>query len=90
MKQVHLIISGRVQGVGYRSWFVREARKLKLTGWVFNRPDGTVAVVCVGPEPVLQEVIQVAKNGPWMAAVDQVDVLWSEVTETNPDFTVKK
>lgn len=43
-----LTVRGRVQGVGFRAWTVREAKALGLDGWVRNRRDGTVEVLACG------------------------------------------
>ena len=65
----HLIITGRVQGVGYRDWLVGEARALGLAGWVRNRADGSVeAVVGDGAEALTAR----AWRGPALARVDDV------------------
>ncbi len=68
----HLIIHGRVQGVGFRWSLSTEARALGLSGWVRNRRDGTVeALVCGTPEAV--EAITVwAHQGPPHAHVERV------------------
>lgn len=81
-RTVRLEIIGRVQGVGYRDWTVREARRLALTGWVRNRPDGSVEVVASGPAPVLDTFITACRTGPRHAVV--ADIL---ITDTStPDL----
>ena len=65
----HLLIEGRVQGVGYR-WFTRErARRRGLRGWVQNRPDGTVEVHVSGHEDVLAGFVAELWQGPKGALV---------------------
>lgn len=59
-----LVISGRVQGVGYRAWFVRVATAQGLSGFVRNRRDGSVEAVVAGPEPVVRALIEAAWSGP--------------------------
>ena len=48
--QARLSITGRVQGVGYRDWLVETAQRLRLSGWVRNRLDGSVEAVIVGDD----------------------------------------
>lgn len=74
-KQFHLVISGAVQGVGYRSWFKKEANHLGITGWVKNREDGAVEAVVQGDEKSLDRLIQKAKSGPDVGLVEYVTVV---------------
>jgi acylphosphatase len=72
MKTVHLEITGRVQGVGFR-WFVREnARALKLRGWVRNRPDGAVEIAAAGDAAALRRFRLALEKGPDGAQVEKV------------------
>ena len=66
------IVSGRVQGVGFR-WFVdREARIIGLVGWVRNNPDGNVEVLASGTEEQLAKLTKRLKEGPRASRVDEV------------------
>jgi len=69
-----LKITGRVQGVGYRDWFLLQARKLKLTGWVRNRNDGWVEALCIGSEADVWAIIACAHDGPHLAHVDHIEI----------------
>jgi acylphosphatase len=69
-KAVHLVISGRVQGVWYRGWMVEAARARGLDGWVRNRHDGTVEAVVAGPEGAVDAMIADCRRGPEDARVD--------------------
>lgn len=68
----HLIISGRVQGVGYRDWLRSEARARGLSGWVRNRTDGTVEALIAGDAPAVAKIIDDCRRGPRLAVVDAV------------------
>lgn len=63
------VMRGRVQGVGFRWFAVRHARRLGVTGFVRNRPDGTVEVVANGGEPALAEFERELAIGPRGAEV---------------------
>jgi acylphosphatase len=74
-RRVHLWVSGRVQGVGYR-WYTREeAMRRGLAGWVRNLPDGRVEAVFEGPAPRVASMLAWCRTGPRMAAVDGVEAL---------------
>ncbi len=66
------VIRGRVQGVGFRWFVMREAERLKLGGYVQNLPDGSVEVVSQGPETALEALEGHLKRGPSHARVDDV------------------
>ena len=68
-----LRIAGRVQGVGYRDWLLREARAHGLAGWVRNRRDGTVEALLAGELPALQAVLLACRRGPPAALVESVE-----------------
>jgi acylphosphatase len=70
----HLLISGRVQGVGYRESMRREAERLGVTGWVRNRRDGDVEAVVDGAQSGVQAMIEWAHRGPRGARVTDVKV----------------
>ena len=65
-------IRGRVQGVGYRAWVDRQARRLGLQGWVRNRRDGSVEAVFEGAEEVVTNMIASCRRGPPSSRVDEV------------------
>ncbi|MGE3148752.1 MAG: acylphosphatase [Pseudorhodoplanes sp.] len=68
----HVVVAGRVQGVGFRAWTEYEARKRNLAGWVRNRRDGTVEAVFSGPDSVVRDMIAALHRGPPSARVDSV------------------
>jgi acylphosphatase len=72
--QARLVITGRVQGVGYRDWAIRTAERLGLTGWVRNRMDGAVEALVVGEDQAVGAMIDACRRGPAMARVDNVDI----------------
>jgi len=76
----HVVVRGRVQGVGYRAFVEDEAMQRRLRGWVRNRRDGSVEAVFAGPRPVVEAMIEACRRGPMSARVDALDQ-W-EGTET--------
>lgn len=73
MSELHVRVTGIVQGVGFR-WFVRErARRLGLAGWVRNLPDGTVEVMAAGDPGQLDLLRGELKRGPTGAVVDDLE-----------------
>ena len=69
---LHLQITGRVQGVGYRAAFERQATRLGLSGWVRNRHDGSVEAIVDGDAGALAQIEAWARQGPAGASVQQV------------------
>lgn len=78
MVRVHLIISGDVQGMGFRAWARSQAQQLGLTGWVKNRDDGSVEIVAEGAK--VEEFIKRCQKGSEVAWVDKVNVEWQQAT----------
>jgi acylphosphatase len=73
--RIHVVVRGRVQGIGFR-WFVREAaRALDVAGWVLNRPDGSVEVEADGSEAAIQSLRAALQTGPEGAVVAALDDL---------------
>ena len=91
MSMLHVRISGRVQGVGFR-WFVREeARRLGLSGWVTNLPDGEVEVKAGGEGSSLQRLRRALEVGPTGADVLKVADIRDVETDSLPyPFTIHR
>jgi acylphosphatase len=66
----HVIVHGRVQGVGFRAFVEIEALRRGIEGWVRNRHDGSVEAVFSGDEIVVAEMIKTCRQGPFAARVD--------------------
>jgi acylphosphatase len=73
MNSKRLVISGRVQGVGFRIWIVEHARELGLSGWVRNRLDGSVEALVAGDIAAVEELLRLCRRGPRMAEVVSIE-----------------
>ncbi|WP_029075432.1 acylphosphatase [Kaistia adipata] len=81
VRTVHVMISGRVQGVGYRAWTADEAVARGLSGWVRNRRDGGVEAVFSGQAATVDAMVAACSGGPPLAAVRAVDAEERELAE---------
>jgi len=74
-KRMHVFIAGKVQGVGFRAFVSRtvETRKLQVTGWVKNLPDGRVELVAEGPSADLERLMTEVAKGPVASRVDAIE-----------------
>lgn len=75
-KCAHIIVSGVVQGVGFRYFVIKLARRLVLNGWVRNMPSSEVEIEVEGPEGMIQEMIRNLWTGNPYASVNNVNVHW--------------
>lgn len=69
----HVIVRGRVQGVGYRAFVEHEAHRHGLHGWVRNRRDGSVEAVFAGSRDAVEVMVEACRRGPYSAQVDALD-----------------
>lgn len=86
MKRYHIIVSGLVQGVGFRFFVYELALKFKLAGWVQNLYDGTVEIEVQGNQDILFAFIDELKEGNMFSSVDDVSVEPMEVKEKEKSF----
>lgn len=79
-ERLNAVITGEVQGVGFRFFLIRHAQALDLRGWVRNREDGAVELVAEGSRLDLEQLLFYAREGPRQARVTHVDAGWSVAT----------
>jgi len=89
MKEMEAIISGRVQGINYRSFVHKKANALWLSGYVENMPNRNVRVVSQGSEEKLRALVEHLWKGPFSANVSNVLVTWCEPTQDFNDFSIR-
>ena len=87
--RVHLLVTGRVQGVGFRLFTATRARELKLTGTARNRPNGQVEITAEGDRAALEALIAVVRGGPPGARVLDVRVRWEDVPAREREFLIR-
>jgi acylphosphatase len=89
LSRVHVFVSGRVQGVAYRYFVERRAADIPVTGWVRNLRDGRVEIMAEGEKADLESFLGFLRQGPRMANVDDLDVLWEDYRGEYKDFRIE-
>ena len=87
--RLEALVHGLVQGVGFRIFVVRTARRLGLVGWVANEASGRVRSVAEGSREALEALLEELTDGPPGAFVERVDASWSPATGTFSGFDVR-
>ena len=87
--KVHVIISGKVQGVWFRANTKNKAEQLNIIGWVRNTPDGKVEAIFEGEERDVHEMIKWCNEGPPLANVKNIDVEPSSPLNGFDGFSIK-
>lgn len=87
--KAHVLITGRVQGVFFRSNTRDEAKKYGVNGWVRNLPDGRVEAIFEGKKEDVDKLIDFAGRGPLGAKVMDLDVKWHNYSGKFKDFLLK-
>ncbi len=86
---MRLIVTGRVQGVGFRWATVAEAERLGLSGWVRNLPSGAVEILAEGDKDELHKLGAWARQGPSFASVSGVEEEWPEYRGEPGGFRIR-
>lgn len=89
-KRLHAIVSGRVQGVGFRYFTQQQAVKLGLNGWVRNRWNGTVEVTAEGTQEQLETLLQAIRRGPRTGTTQEVKSSWRAATGEFQRFRIRR
>ena len=87
--RAHVFISGRVQGVFFRSQTRHEAKKYSVNGWVRNLPDDRVEVVFEGEEENVRRLVEFCRRGPPAARVVRAEVTWERYSGEFRDFEIR-
>jgi len=87
--RAHVFISGRVQGVFFRTNTKEEADRLGVLGWVKNLPDGRVEAVFEGNREKVEEMVNWTSKGPIWAKIDDFSVTWEDYTGEFSNFEIR-
>jgi len=88
-KAYHIIVTGRVQGVGFRYYTKLKADELSLRGWVQNLPDGSVEIIVQGDPENINAFIEWCHSGPSSSNVNKLDYRESKL-EAFSDFRIRR
>lgn len=88
-QELHAIVRGRVQGVGFRYFVVERALSLGLRGYARNARDGSVEVLAQGTRPALESLLALLRRGPSAAHVTEVETHWGEPSMHLSGFHVR-
>ncbi len=89
MKQIHLILHGKVQNVMLREHIRKSASQYNVKGWVKNKKDGTVEVIAQGREIDLEKFIPLCKKGSFMTHVEKFDQTEELIEEEFDSFQIR-
>ena len=87
--RAEIVVNGLVQGVGFRYFVMREAKKLELNGYVKNLYTGEVLTVVEGEKAIIEEMINKLRVGPIHASVKSCKIDWQEPKNEFTDFEVR-
>jgi acylphosphatase len=87
--RAHVFVTGRAQGVFFRSQTRRTADRYDVNGWVRNLPDGRVEAVFEGEKEAVEALVEFCKHGSSGARVTNVDLSWEPYTGTFDRFRIK-
>ena len=85
---VYIIIKGKVQGVSFRYFTLKQAQELNIVGWVRNKPNGTVEAVAQGDKINLELFIKKLKQGSSFSRVDDVILNWEHEEKDSDIFSI--
>ena len=83
------LVSGQVQGVGFRVWVKRQAQRLALAGSATNRPDGDVEVIAQGPREACEALLDVLRGDRTPGYVNDVTVTWTDARDDLNGFVTR-
>lgn len=88
-KRIHLFVTGKVQGVGFRAFVQQTANRFGLTGWVRNVGYSQVEAVAEGDPDLLSIFLEAVRTGPRSSRVDELDLTWEIRLEGFEKFEIR-
>ncbi|HEY0756696.1 MAG TPA: acylphosphatase [Ktedonobacteraceae bacterium] len=88
-QELHAIVHGQVQGVGFRYFVIEQALALGLRGYTRNESDGSVEILAQGPRQALESLLALLWRGPSAATVTQVEVDWGKPSSHVSGFHIR-
>lgn len=89
MNQLHILVSGNVQGVGYRYFAQMKAMTYGITGWAKNSDDGSVEIIASGQKENLDQFVKELREGNPFSEVIDIQIQQSDETNVFHSFTIK-
>lgn len=89
MKSLHCLISGKVQGVNFRTWTKNQAELLGVKGWVRNLSDGRVEVLAQGDEEALKDLKGKLAQGSSLSRVQKIECSWTDYEKEYTSFELR-
>jgi len=89
VQELHALVHGRVQGVGFRYFVIHRALGLGLRGYARNTSEGSVEVLAQGPRPALEHLLALLRRGPAAADVHEVEISWRQPSGHFSGFHVR-
>lgn len=86
---VKIVVSGEVQGVGYRYFIARAASELELNGYAINLYNGNVEIFAEGRKEFLEELVKRAKKGPPHGSVEKAEIDWLVFKNKYNNFEIR-
>ena len=90
LQRVHVVVRGRVQGVGFRAHVQYSARRIGVTGWVRNVGSEAVEAAAEGERAALERFVEAVRAGPPGSQVDEAQVEWQNATGEWSDFQMRR
>jgi acylphosphatase len=85
----HLFVSGKVQGVGFRSFSEEHAVHLGLAGYARNLSDGRVEIEVEGEKDKIEEFLRIVRKGPLHSKITTVDIVWNRAVSGADGFSIR-